>query len=375
MKFNLLSVICLFVLLQACQPVDPSIRLYVGTYSVDDSDGIYAYKFNPENGELVFDQVTENRENPSFIGISRNNRFLYAVSEVNDYNHLDSGSVTAYGIEPDGRLTKLNQVATLGNHPCHIAVAPDGETMVASNYTSGSISIYQVKPDGSLVENPQLIQHVGFGPDSQRQKGPHAHSAQFSDDGKTIMTADLGLDKLFFYQFNADSGKYIPAQQPFVEMAPGAGPRHFARSADDSFIYVMNEMASTVSVVKKVNDGWELVQTESSLPADYTGSKSGADIHLSADGRFLYCSNRGLNSIAVFKRDLENGTIELIQNEPEQGEWPRNFCISPDGNYVLVAYQHSNNVAVFSRDAETGLLTYTGKSYDIPSPVCLKFLN
>jgi 6-phosphogluconolactonase len=189
------------------------------------------------------------------------------------------------------------------------------------------------------------------------------------------MTADLGLDKLFFYVYDADSMKYVPAGQPDVEMAPGAGPRHFAYTSDEQFIYVMDEMASTVSTLKKGDAGYELIQSVSSLPADFDGTKAGADIHLSPDERFVYGSNRGENAIAVFERNMEDGTLKLIQNEPVQGNWPRNFTISPDGKFVLVANQYSHNITVFTRDEQTGRLTYTGKSYDIPSPVCLKFFT
>ncbi|WP_163707514.1 lactonase family protein [Mangrovibacterium lignilyticum] len=374
MKIYALAAVFLVTLLSACQSGSKKVALYVGTYSVENSEGIYRYQFDTVTGDLIEENVTPNLENPSFITISPDQKYLYAVSEVDNYNHLDSGSVTAYRIEKDGSLTKLNQVATLGNHPCHVAVSPDGKAVVASNYTSGSISIYEVNNDGSLEDHPQLIQHEGTGPDTVRQQGPHAHSSQFSADGSSLITADLGIDKLLFCVYNSDSAKYVPAEQPFVEMAPGAGPRHFAYTADSEYIYVMTEMASSVSVLKKVGDGYQLIQSESSLPADFTGTKAGADVHLSPDERFVYCSNRGLNSIAVFERNVEDGTVKLIQNESVQGQWPRNFALSPDGKFLLVANQHSDNVTIFSRNEATGLITFTGKSFDIPSPVCLKFL-
>ena len=178
---------------------------------------------------------------------------------------------------------------------------------------------------------------------------------------------DLGLDKLFFYRYDSDSTKYVPAAQPYVVTGPGAGPRHFAYTKDAEFIYVMNEMASMVSTLKRGDNGYEVIQSVSSLPADFDGTKAGADIHISPDERFVYGSNRGLNSIAVFARNTDDGTLKLIQNEPVQGNWPRNFAISPDGKFVMVANQYSHNVAVFSRDQQNGRLTFTGKSYDIPS--------
>lgn len=375
MKISVFAFSLLLAVFVACKPESKLLTLYVGTYSVENSEGIYAYTFNSETGEMTFKDVTENKANPSFICISPDQKYLYAVSEVKDFNNLDSGSVTSYRIENDGKLSKLNQVATLGNHPCHVCLSPDGKTLVASNYTSGSISIYTVAVDGSLAETPQLIQHYGFGPDTVRQQGPHAHSSQFNGDGSLLMTADLGLDKLLFYSYNADSMEYVPAAQPYVEMPAASGPRHFAYTKDEQFIYVMTEMASKVTTLEKMNGNYEVIQSVSSLPADFDGTKAGADIHISPDERFVYCSNRGLNSVAVFERNINDGTLSLIQNEPVQGSWPRNFALSPDGKFVLVANQNSNNVAVFTRDEQTGRLSFTGKSYDIPSPVCLKFFT
>jgi 6-phosphogluconolactonase len=347
--------------------------LYVGTYSVQGSEGIYEYDFNIETGELTKNGVTPNNANPSFICISPNQKFLYAVSEINNYNQMDSGSITAYKIENNGLLNKINQVATLGNHPCHVSISSNSKNVVASNYTSGSISIYCVNSDGSLNEKPQLIQHYGSGPDTTRQKGPHAHSSQFFGQSSTIITADLGVDKLFFYTYDDDSMKYVKAMQPYVEISPGAGPRHFTYTKDKQYIYVMNEMASSVSVLRKKDDEFNVIQTISSLPVGFLGENKAADIHISSDERFIYCSNRGHNSIAVFKRNMEDGSLILIQNESVRGDWPRNFTLSPKGKYILVANQNSNNIVVLIRNKESGKLSFSGKSYDIPSPVCLKF--
>lgn len=347
--------------------------LYIGTYTDGESEGIYCYNYNPESGGLVLKNVTPNKENPSFLAIHPNGQFLYAVSETNDYQKKDSGSVTAYRITGDGGLEKLNQEATKGSHPCHITVSPDGTTAVASNYTSGSISVYQVRKDGRLSETEQLIRHIGQGPDSARQRGPHAHSSLFTKDGSFLVTADLGTDQIDFYSRSSENNEYVPVQKS-VPMPPGFGPRHFDFSPDRQFIYVMNEMGSAVGVLQQDDGIFRLIETVSSLPEGYTGENSGADIHLSRDGRFVYCSNRGHNSIAVFSRDEESGKINLIQNEPVQGNWPRNFVIDPDGNYLLVANQKSNNVTLFSINRKTGMLSYENQNEHIPSPVCLKFL-
>ncbi len=373
MKTSFLFLAVATMMLMACNR-DKEYLIYVGTYTDGDSEGIYCYRYNPGNGDLLLKHVTPKKENPSFLAIHPNGPYLYAVSEVNDYQKRDSGSVTAYLISDDGRLEKINQEATGANHPCHVTVSPDGKTVVASNYTSGSISIYDVLENGQLSRVKQVIRHEGQGPDSTRQKGPHAHSALFTDDGQLLLTADLGTDRIDFYVRSDENQDYTPALQTPVSMPPGFGPRHFDFSPDGQFIYVMNEMGSAVSVLQKKDHVFRLIETVSSLPAGYTGKSYGADIHLSRDSRFVYCSNRGHNSIAVFSRDEQTGRITLIQNESVQGDWPRNFAIDPGGNYLLVANQKSNNITLFAIDRETGMLSYANQNIHIPSPVCLKFL-
>ncbi|MGD9929007.1 MAG: lactonase family protein [Mangrovibacterium sp.] len=373
MKTSSLFIALISIFFLACSPSKKEYLLYAGTYSVEGSEGIYGFSYNPETGELTQKFVTPNQENPSYLEINPAGTHLYAVSEVNDFNQLDSGSVTAYKISENGELVKINQEATLGNHPCHVCVSPDGQTVVASNYTSGSLSIYEVDATGGLHAMQQLIQHEGSGPDSTRQLGPHAHSAQFTKDGKLLIAADLGTDKIYFYE-RGDNDMYQPASQPFVEMPGGFGPRHFDFSPDGQFLYVMNEMGAAITVLQKTANGFEIVETVSSLPAGFEGIKASADIHLSPDARFVYASNRGHNSIAVFSRDAQSGKIELVQSEPVRGDWPRNFVIDPDGKFLLVANQRSNNITAFAIDQENGKLTFTGQSTELPSPVCLKFL-
>nr|MBD3621685.1 lactonase family protein [Sunxiuqinia sp.] len=372
MKKTFLFIALIAILLVSCTPKE-EVLLYVGTYTDNDSEGIYCYEFDEELGELTLKFVSPNQENPSFLAISPNQNYLYAVSEVRQSPGIDSGSVTAYRIAASGELEKINQKATKGYHPCHVEVSPDGKFVVASNYSSGSLSFYRVEDDGGLSDSFQQIQHVGSGPDSTRQSQPHAHSALFEFSGDLLVSADLGNDKLEFYQYDEVTGRFQEAEKAFVAMEPGAGPRHFAFSPDGQFIYVMNELNSQVSVLKKQGEQFDLLESVSTLPIDFEGDNSGADIHVSADGRFVYSSNRGHNSIAVFSRDA-NGSIHLIETVPVEGEWPRNFSISPGGNYLLVANQHSNNITVFEIDSEAGILSYTGTSMEVPDPVCLRFL-
>ncbi len=278
-------------------------------------------------------------------------------------------------IRLDYHLTLVNHVLSHGSNPCHVSLSPDGKKLVASNYSAGNLSFFDVLPDGSLSEMVQRIQHEGSGPFPERQTSPHAHSARFDSAGKILYAADLGIDELKIYDVPVADKLFAPHAQPYVKLAPGSGPRHFDFSPDGRFIYVINELSSTVTVLMKYGAEWKTVQTVKTLPKDFKGESWCADIHISRDGRFLYGSNRGHNSIAVFKRDVTNGKIELIDNTPVEGNWPRNFAIDPTGRFLLVANQKSNDITIFKIDAPSGKLRYTGFKIPNESPVCLQFLK
>ena len=337
--------------------------LYVGTYSSSDSQGIYRYKFDDEKGELNLIDVIPNKENPSFIAFNPDLSVLYAVSEEND------GYINSYLLENDS-FKHVNKRSTTGKHPCHVTVSPDGKVVVATNYGSGSVSIFNALPDGGLEEVKQVIQHQGSGPDTRRQEGPHAHSSLFTKDGKVLVVADLGTDKLYFYKRSADGSQFIESEA--VKLDAGVGPRHFVFSKDQRFIYVLNELASSVSVIENVGGSYKIIETVSGLPSEFQGNSSGADIHLTPDGKFLYSSNRGHNSIAIFSRNSQTGKINFLGTEPVRGSVPRNFVISPNGKFLLVANQRTNNISIFSINKD-GLLTYIDNNISVPSPVCLVF--
>ncbi|MGE4587089.1 MAG: lactonase family protein [Mangrovibacterium sp.] len=349
--------------------------LYAGTYSEANSEGIYRFVYDSGNGLPERAGVTPNQENPSFMALHPGGKYLYAVSEVDRKQCRDSGSVTAYRILKAGRLERINREPTGGNHPCHVSVSPDGKTLLASNYTSGSLSVFRIREDGGLFPLQQLIQHRGQGPDRLRQRGPHVHSARFTPDGQLLLAADLGTDRLEVYVWSADSSAYVPSPAGPVVLPAGYGPRHFDFSPDGRFVYLMNEMGAAVSVLERNGLGFRMVETVSGLPPEYAGLKSGADIHLSPDGRFVYGSNRGHNSIVVYARDGESGCISPIQYEPVRGDCPRNFTLDPEGNFLLVANRRSNNISLFAIDRKTGKLSYTSCSFSLPSPVCLLFLT
>jgi 6-phosphogluconolactonase len=348
--------------------------LYVGTYTEGMADGIFVYLFNDNSGKLVNLKIPVVSINPSFLAISPDKKYLYSVSEVDIPEKNHSGCVSSYLIERSGKLSLISQVMTNGPNPCHVSVSPDGKKLVTSNYSGGNLSFFNVLPDGSLSEMIQRIQHTGSGPFPGRQTEPHAHSAKFDPSGKFLFVADLGIDELKIYNSVAGDAPFTPASQPFVKLPPGSGPRHFDFSSDGNYIYLINELNSTITVLMRYGNVWKSIQTIKTLPKEFKGESWCADIHLSADGRFVYGSNRGHNSIAVFKRDKVSGKLEMIQTVSVEGNWPRNFALDPSGLFLLVANQKSNDITVFSIDEIGGTLKYTGIKVPNQSPVCLQFL-
>jgi 6-phosphogluconolactonase len=349
--------------------------LYVGTYTNGMTDGIFVYSFNDQTGRLVNLKKPTVANNPSFVVISSNNKFLYAVGELDNLDSNRSGGISAFKIEKNHKLTLINHVLTYGANPCHVSLSPDGKRLVASNYTGGNLSIYNVLPDGSLSEIVQRIQNSGSGPVADRQSEPHVHSACFDPSGKQLFVADLGIDELKIYNVSPGDVPLSPNDQPFLKLPPGSGPRHLDFSADGRYIYVINELNSTITVFMKYGGDWKIIQNARTLPKDFKGENGCADIHISADGRFVYGSNRGHNSIAVFRRDINSGKLVLAETVPVEGDWPRNFALDPSGRFLLCANQKSNDITVFKIDQSSGKLSYTGFKVPNESPVCLKFLK
>jgi 6-phosphogluconolactonase len=311
--------------------------------------------------------------NPSFLAPHPNGRFLYAVSEES------GGSVSAYAIDPaSGKLTLLNKVSSQGRGPCYATVDRTGKAVLVANYNSGSFAVLPIDRDGRLREASAVIQDSGKGPNPSRQEGPHAHSLNPSPDNRFAVGADLGLDKLFIFKFNAASGELAPNEPlSFVQLKPGAGPRHFAFDPAGGFAYVTNELSSTV-VAFSYNDkmgGLRELQTISTLPADFKGESTTADVQVHPSGKFLYDSNRGADSIAVFKIDGSKGTLTAVDYTPTQGKIPRGFGIDPDGSFLIAANQESDTVVVFRIDQSSGRLNPTGQTLELGSPVCVKFVK
>jgi 6-phosphogluconolactonase len=351
------------------------LTLYVGTYTSGKSEGIYVYRMDRTTGKLTrFSSVKS--VNPSFLTIDKQKQFLYAVNEIGEYAGKPGGGVSAFAIDrATGNLRLLNEQGTQGADPCHLSIDTRRRALLVANYTGGSVTVLSVRADGTLETVTDLKRHVGSSIKEQ-QKGPHAHCVIFDQHERFVLTADLGIDKVMIYQLDRKTGKLNPAKQEFAELPKGAGPRHLALHPSGDYLYVINELDSTMASFKydERYGTLTLIETVSTLPDNFTRTSYCADVHVSASGKFLYGSNRGHNSIVVFEVDLQTGKLKLVEHVSTEGDWPRNFTLDPTGAFLLVANQRSDNVVVFNIDQSTGRLTPTGNNYQLPSPVCLKFL-
>jgi 6-phosphogluconolactonase len=350
--------------------------VYIGTYTRGASKGIYAYKLDDATGKLTPLGLAAETKDPSFVAVHPSGKYLYSVGESNDAGK--GGAVTAYTIDKaTGKLTKINEQYSKGAGPCHIVIDKTGRSALVANYGGGSVISFPVKPDGSLGEEASFHQHKGTGADPRRQSGPHTHSANVSPDNRFAAVADLGLDEVLIYKLDPATAKLTPNEPPFVKTPPGGGPRHFAFHPSAKFAYVVNEMKSAVTAFEwdGKNGVLKEIQTISTLPADWKGTgNSNAEVQVHPAGKFLYASNRGHDSIAVFTIDTKTGKLTYVENVSTQGKTPRNFGVSPSGKWVIAANQATNNMAVYKVDLKTGKLTPTGQIEEVGSPVCVKFL-
>jgi 6-phosphogluconolactonase len=373
----------LFFVSRAQTPEKPAVKgqyiAYVGTYtSKTTSKGIYAYRFDAEKGQLTPIGIAAETADPSFLAVHPNGKFLYAVNEIGNFNGGVSGAVSAFAIDAKtGALKFLNQVPTRGAGPCYVSLDKSGNFVLVANYDSGSIASFPVQYDGSLGTASGYVQHSGTGPDKERQEGPHAHWVGTSPDNRFALAVDLGLDQVIVYDFDSSKGIFTPMLSGFAKVKPGAGPRHLAFAPDGKFAYVLSEIESSVTVFsyQAKNGAFSSpLQTISALPKDFSGHKEAAEIAVHPSGKFLYTSNRGHDSIAVFAIDEKKGTLKSLGQVLTGGKTPRHFAIDPTGAYLLAENEESNNIVIFHIDAATGSLTPTGQTVDAPSPVCITFV-
>lgn len=355
------------------------LRVYIGTYTRGDSKGIYVCELDRITGTLSEPRLAGEAVNPSFLAIHPSGRWLYAVGEISDFDGTKTGGVSAFAIDRQtGQLKLLNQQSSRGAGPCHVVVDEAGRNALVANYGGGSVACLPIKADGQLAEASSFVQHTGSSVNPRRQEAPHAHSINVDPSGRFAVVADLGLDKVLVYRFESRQGELVPNDPPAASVEPGGGPRHFAFHPNGRFGYTNNEITSTVTAFEYDARRGVLTELEtlSTLPADFDKEQnSTAEIRVHPNGKFLYVSNRGHNSIAIFTIDPSTGRLTAAGHESTRGEIPRNFNLDPSGRFLLAANQDADNVVVFRVDASTGQLEATGSEVNVPSPVCIRYFD
>lgn len=348
--------------------------VYVGTYTSGKSVGIYLYRLGLD-GSLTHAGTTEGVVNPSYLTIDRARRRLYAVNEVEEFEGARSGAVSAFEIEAKtGALRLLNRRRSMGGAPCYVTASNSGRFVLVANYMGGNVAVLPVLKDGSLGEAVDVVQFKGSGPNRERQEAPHAHCVLLDQTNEHAYACDLGTDRVMVYRFDRRTGRLTPNAQPSVSLKPGAGPRHIAFHPHGGAAYVLNELDATITAFALDPTRGTLgeLQTVPTLPADFKEPNTSADIHVAPGGRFLYCSNRGHDSLAAFRIDPGTGRLTHLGHTPTEGKTPRNFVIDPTGTFLLAANQNSDTVVTFRIDPQTGALRPTGHKAEVPTPVCLK---
>jgi 6-phosphogluconolactonase len=355
-----------------------NVFVYIGTYTSEGGEGIYVCRMDPESGRLERIGKVMNVINPSFLTADSKQSNLYAVNEISFFAGEKAGSVSAFSIdEKSGELTFLNSKSSKGAGPCYLSLDKKDRYVFVANYVGGSVCILQVNDDGSLGEPVDFVQHRGSSINPKRQESPHAHSVVVGPSNKHVYVADLGLDKVMIYNFDSSQGKLTPNDQPYVRTKPGAGPRHLTFHPNGKMAYLINELDSTIVayVYDEHKGSLKEIQTVSTLPEDCRGVNYAADIHVTPSGKFLYGSNRGHDSLVIYKFDERTGMLKYIGHQNTLGRVPRNFAIDSLGRFLLVANQRSNNIVSLQINHETGLLEPAGHEIHVPSPVCVKIVS
>jgi 6-phosphogluconolactonase len=354
------------------------LMVYLGTYTSGTSKGIYVSRMNRATGALSAPALAGEATNPSYLAVHPTRDFLYAVNEIDTFDGKPTGSVSAFAIDrATGTLKLLNRQASGGSGPAHLITDRAGRNVLVANYGGGSVSVLPVDADGRLRPASAVVQHTGSSVNPERQKAPHAHAIQLDQTDRFAYVPDLGIDKVMIYRFDTERGSLVANGQPSVALDPGAGPRHFAVHPGGRYAYVISELHSTITVFTRNSSSGALtsLQTISTRAAGQSVQPgySTADVQVHPSGRFLYGSNRGHDSIAVYAIDETSGLLTFVEAESTQGRTPRAFGIDPSGTFLLAANQRSDSVVVFRIDQKTGQLTPTGARIEVGAPVCVKF--
>ncbi len=349
--------------------------VFVGTYTTKtESKGIYAYEFDSDTGKLTPKGVTAETSDPSWIAVHPSRKFLYAANEAGK-----SSAVSAFAIDAKGgELTLLNQMPSLGEDPCYLSFDKTGKYLLVANYSSGTVAVFPILPNGRLGEYTAMLKDQGTTGPHKNQEGPHAHWIETSPDNRFALVADLGLDEVLVYKFDAASGTLTPNEPAFAKLKAGSGPRHIAFHPRGKFVFAVSELNSTATSFAYDGKKGALkeIGTVSTLPPGFSGRNDVAEAAVDPNGKFLYVSNRGNDSIAIVSIDPAKGTLAPVGGGvPTGGKEPRHFAIDPSGKYLLAENQYSNNIVVFKIDAATGGLTATGQVVEVPSPVNIAFLT
>ncbi len=348
---------------------------YVGTYTSAKSKGIYYGKFEPASGKIEFKGLAAQTISPSFLAVNPDKNYLYAVNEANLRGQKEGG-VTAFQInKTTGELKEINQTLSGGNSPCHLTTDRTGKYLLVANYGSGTVACFKLNKEGGIEEKTAQIQHSGSGANQSRQKGPHAHWAGFSTNNKYAFVCDLGLDKILIYKFDESNGDLKPNDPPYVKLNDGSGPRHLSFHPNEKFAFVINELDSTITAIEYNNGSFKKLNSVKTLPTDFTGQNATAEIEVHPNGRFIYGSNRGHDSIVCFEFFPDKKNFQLIQTISSGGNVPRSFAITPDGNYLIAANQATDNLTVFKINSNTGTLTTVDEKVEVGSPVCIIFMK
>ena len=376
MKNALLFLFLIFVIISV-QAQAPKEILYVGTFSVRGSEGIYVYAFDRSESAFRLVQAVSTLESPSFLTLHPSGKFLYSVNRGPVPGHKNSGSVSAWSIDQtSGELTLINHKPSYGNGPCHISTDHTGKVVFVSNYTEGNLIVFPLSSDGSLGACTDSVRFTGKGIHKERQDQAHIHSATPSPDNRFLFVADLGTDRIYAFENNVHTSRLTRAQIPYTEVRPGSGPRHFTFHPDGAYAYLAEELTSSVAsfLYQKETGRLELIEDQVvALPSDFTGVNASADIHTDRYGKYLMMSNRGHESISLYAIE-KDGKLKFQKNVSTEGEKPRNFLVDKKNEFVFVANQDTDNIAIFKWEPENGQLTSTGRHLNVPSPVCLKML-